>query len=104
MNTNIIQQEILLVTGTTFSQKQFCDRDGKNESKGLPESERLEKAIWDGLLDEMLPEVITNKKLHIWQIWDTEFSLQIELSEYPKREKRWASINPVYFLRTMKYN
>ena len=103
MNTDIIQQEILVVTGTTFSQKQLCDRDGKNESKDLPEGEKLEKAIWDGLLDELLPEVITNKKLHIWQIWNTEFSLQIELSEYPKSE-RWSSINPHYFLRNMKNN
>ena len=103
MPTNIIQQEILLVTGTTFSQKQFCDRDDKNETKNLPESEKLERAIWDGLLDEMLPEVITNKKLHIWQIWNTEFSLQIELSEYPI-SKKCSSINPHYFLRTIESN
>ena len=103
MNTDIIQQEILLVTGTTFSQKQFCDRDNKNDSNNLSESEKLEKAIWDGLLDEMLPEIITNKKLHIWQIWETDFSLQIELSPYPSRE-RWSSIKPHDFLRSMNYN
>ena len=28
METDIIQQEILLLTGTTFSQKQFSERDG----------------------------------------------------------------------------
>jgi len=103
MDTDIIQQEVLLLTGTTFSQRQLSERDGKHESNDLPESDKLEKALWDGLLDELLPEVITNKKLHIWQIWDTEFSLQIELSEYPSRE-RWSSINPHYFLRTMKLN
>ena len=101
MNTNIIQQEILLVTGTTFSQKQFNERDSKNESNNLSDIEKLEKAIWDGLLDELLPEVITGKKLHIWQIWDSEFSLQIELSPYPRTEWR-TSINPNYFLRTLK--
>ena len=103
MDTDIIQQEVLLLTGTTFSQRQLSERDGKHESNDLPESDKLEKALWDGLLDELLPEVITNKKLHIWQIWDTEFSLQIELSEYPSREG-WSSINPHYFLRTMKLN
>ena len=103
MDTDIIQQEVLLVTGTTFSQRQLCDRDGKNENNNLPEGEKLEKALWDGMLDDLLPEIVTNKKLHIWQIWDTEFSLQIELSEYPSREKRF-SINPYYFLRTIKYN
>ena len=103
MNTDILQQEILLATGTSFSQRQLYDRDGKNDSKDLSESEKLERAIWDGLLDELLPEIIANKKLHIWQIGDTESSLQIELSEYPSKQKQF-SINPYYFLRTIKYN
>src|SRR5215467_2070347 len=103
MDTSILKQEIFLVTGTTFSQRQLISRDGVNEGKDLPESEKLERACWDGLLDELLPEVITNKKLHIWQIWDTEYSLQIELSEYPSREKP-TSINPHYFSRTANYN
>ena len=103
MNTDIFQQEILLLTGTSFSQKQLCGRDGKNDNKDLSESEKLEKAAWDGLFDELLPEIITNKKLHIWQIWETDFSLQIELSAYPSKENE-LSINPYYFLRTMRYN
>ena len=103
MDTDIIQQEVLLLTGTTFSQKQLCGRDDKSDSDKPEESEKLEKAIWEGLIDELLPEIITNKKLQIWQIWDTEFSLQIELSKYPSKEKS-SSINPHYFLRTIKYN
>lgn len=103
MNTDILQQEILLVTGTSFSQRQLCDRDGKKDGKDLPESEKLEKAVWDGLLDDVLPELVTNNKLHIWQIGDTESSLLIELSEYPSKQKQF-SINPYYFLRTMKYS
>lgn len=103
MDTDIIQQEVLLLTGTTFSQKQLCGRNDKSDSDNQEESDKLEKAIWDGLIDELLPEIITNKQLQIWQIWDTEFSLQIELSKYPSRE-RPSSINPHYFLRKMNYN
>src|SRR5262245_34767919 len=103
MNTNILQQEILLLTGTTFSQRQLCENDTMDGARNLSESEKLEKACWSGLLDELLPEIITNKKLFLWQIGDSEFSLQIELSEYPSEEKQ-SSINPYYFLRTMKYN
>src|ERR1700741_4843753 len=104
MNADIIQQEILLLTSTTFSQKQFCERDNKNDSNNLSESEKLEKAIWDGLLDELLPEVITNRKLRIWQIWASESSLQIELGECPSRKMWSSSINPYYFLRMMTFN
>jgi hypothetical protein len=103
MNTDILQQEILLVTGTTFSQRELSSRDGANDSKELSESEKLERALWDGLLDDVLPEIVTNHKLHIWQIGDTESSLLIELSEYPSKQKQF-SVNPYYFLRTMKYN
>jgi hypothetical protein len=103
MNTDILHQEILLLTGTTFSQRQLFENDSKNDSKYLSESEKLKEAYWTGLLNELLPEIITNKKLYIWQIENTEFSLQIELSEYPSGENR-SSINPYYFLGTINYN
>jgi hypothetical protein len=51
----------------------------------------------------MLPEIVANRKLFIWQIADTEASLQIELSEYPSKQKE-VSINPYYFLKTPRYN
>jgi hypothetical protein len=103
MNTDILQQEILLLTGTTFSHRQLHENDPKDDGNNLSESEKLEEACWSGLLDELLPEIITNKKLYLWQIADSEFSLQIELSEYPSKQKQF-SINPYYFLKTMKYN
>src|SRR5215510_4007852 len=103
MNTDILQQEILLLTGTTFSQRELSSRDDANDSKKLSEAEKLEKALWDGLLVDVLPEIVTDNNLHIWQIGDTESSLLIELSEYPSKQKQF-SINPYYFLRTMKYN
>ena len=103
MNTDIIQQEILLLTGTSFSQRQLSEKDAKDDRRNLSESERLEEACWTGLLDELLPEIITNKKLPIWEIGDSAFSLQIELSEYPSEEKQF-SINPYYFLRTIENN
>ena len=103
MNTDIFQKEILLLTGTTFSQRQLCENDPNKDRGYLSETEKLEEACRTGLLDELLPEIITNKKLYVWQIGDTEFSLQIELSEYPSGEKQF-SINPYYFLRTIEYN
>ena len=62
MNTNILQQEILLLTGTTFSQRQLSENDAKDERSHLSASEKLEEACWTGLLDELLPEIVTNKK------------------------------------------
>src|SRR4051794_7242022 len=103
MNTDILHQEILLITGTTFSQRQLCENDVKDKRDYLSEAQKLEEACWSGLLDELMPEIITNKNLCLWQIGDGEFSLQIELSEYPLKKKRF-SINPYYFLRTIRYS
>jgi hypothetical protein len=103
MNTDILQQEILLLTGTTFSQRQLCENDARDDSNHLSETEKFEKACWTGLLNEMLPEIVANRKLFIWQIADTEASLHIELSEYPSKQKEF-SINPYYFLKTPRHN
>jgi len=103
MNTDILQQEILLLTGTTFSQRQLHENDAKEDRSYLTESEKLEEACWSGLLDELLPEIITNKQLSIWQIGNSEFSLQIELTKYLSSEK-YFSINPYYFFRSLEKN
>ena len=103
MNTDILQQEILLLTGTSFSQRQLSETDARDANNSLSEGEKLEQACWNGLLDELLPEIITNRRLFLWKIGDSDFSLQIELSEYPSREKT-MSINPYYFLRRIVHN
>lgn len=103
MKTDILQQEILLLTGTSFSRRQLCENDVKDDDNYLSESEKLERACWTGFLDEMLPEIVAGRKLCIWQIGDSDVSLQIELSEYPSKQKAF-SINPYYLLRTTNYN
>jgi hypothetical protein len=102
MYTDTFQQEILLLTGTTFSERQLCEND-EEEERSLSEVEKLEQALWSGLLYEMLPELIGNKSIRIWQIDESEFSLLIELSKYPAFEKA-TSINPYNFLTTAEYN
>ena len=70
MKTNYTQQEILLLTGTSFSLQEFSETtDGLNYNH-LTEKEKLEVACWNGLLPVMLPEVFqqhaVNKSVHSW--------------------------------------
>jgi hypothetical protein len=103
MSTNILHQEILLLTDTNFSHRILCDKDEKDGASEISDSEKLEKACWEGMLGELFPEIFENKSLSLWQIIETEFSLQIELSPYPSWERR-SSIDPYYFLKTISYN
>jgi hypothetical protein len=56
--TQVINQEILLFTGSGFCSRQFSKRDSDTEGDNdYSAMEELEKACWDGMLYEMLPEL-----------------------------------------------
>jgi hypothetical protein len=103
MNTNIVKQEIVLFTGTSFSKRQLSENNSDADSNHMTDADKLEQACWSGLLDELLPEIIAGKKLSLWKIGRTEFSLQIELSAYPLKGRRF-SLDPYLFLNKARYN
>jgi hypothetical protein len=101
----IIQQEILLVTHSTLSKKQLCEKDRISGIDFLSEAEQLEEACWNGLLSEMLPGIITKsvsgKQLPLWQIRQGVSLLKIELGESIPFFEKECSINPFWFLEKM---
>ena len=102
MKTNSTQQEILLMTGTSFSSRQWCEKDGDSNQKHLTEKEQLEEACWNGLLQEMLPEICIqnspDKKLYLWQIKEGTSFIELELGEVPEEKEKYFSIDPYSFL------
>src|SRR5437773_7575832 len=72
MKPNSFTQEILLVTTSSFSQMPFCARDSKDKSSHLSPAEQLEAACWNGLLSEVLPEIMQDspcaEKIYLWQV------------------------------------
>ena len=107
MKTDTVNQEILLVTTTTFANKEWCE---KNAQEGTHQSpiEHLEEACWNGLLDELLPEIIEKsvfgKSLSMWQIRQCKSFLEIELGEYPVSIENYFSLDPYSFLPMMVYS
>lgn len=101
MNTNSIQQEILLITGTTFSARQWCERE-PGKQNNFSEKERLEEACWNGLLYEILPEAYLktagHTKLFLWQIKEGKSFIDLELGEKPGEIDMHSSIDPYSFL------
>jgi hypothetical protein len=103
MKQKAINHEILLVTDSNFNSRQFSKRDGNNEeSKNNSAIEELEKACWDGMLNELLPELAgyssRSNKNFIWNIASGSHSLYISIGPCPMPGKNETSIDPYFFL------
>ena len=98
MNTTITQQEILLVTGTSFSATQWEKKEGQDDS--LTERQRLEEACWNGMLREMLPEIYekTSRTMYLWKVKEGASFIELELGESPVTIESISSIDPYSFL------
>lgn len=102
------QQEILLVTDTTLSKRQLYEKNTNNFMDHFLFAEQLEDACWNGMLYELLPEVIKKspdgRKLSLWQIRHGASFLEIELSEYPVTFEDQYSLNPYCFIESISSN
>ena len=101
MKTIPIQQEILLMTGTQFSTREWAEKNIEDKNKLSP-ADRLEDACWNGLLADMLPELVQKttegKSLFLWHVRHCRSFLEIELSEEPTVIEREFSIDPYFFV------
>jgi hypothetical protein len=108
MKTNYSQQEILLMTGTTFVSSPWCRKEDSNKDDHISEKEQLEEACWNGWLQAMLPEVISHGAnggdLYLWQIREAGSFLELELCEVPEAIDRYFSIDPYSFLAFQSCN
>lgn len=100
----IIQQEILLITGTKFSSRQ-CWQKIENNQDLASEADQLQDACWNGLLKEMLPEICgSDKDIFLWEIRENKCGLEIELGELPSEVDTYYSIDPYSFLENQLMN
>ena len=108
MKTQSTQQEILLITSSSFASRQWIERDETPQSKNLTEREKLEDACWNGLLRSMLPEIFgteeNGKFLALWQIREANSFLDLELGEYPEPIMKEHSLNPYIFIDELLLN
>jgi hypothetical protein len=99
MKENSTQQEILLMTATTFAARQWADKD-ENNGQGSGK-DPLQNACWNGMLKDMLPEIYQHdagKNLYLWRINEGLSFLELNLGEFPADKENEHSINPHYFL------
>ncbi|HMO63427.1 MAG TPA: hypothetical protein PKC39_14845 [Ferruginibacter sp.] len=108
MKNGIAQQEVLLVTGTGFAARQYCERGGVASPSNLSIYERLKDACWNGMLKEMLPEAFIlndpEAKLYLWQMREAMHFFALEMGEQPSQVDHYFSIDPYSFLEVERHN
>jgi len=105
MKTKNLQQEILLFTSSTFSQKEWCLKDASDKQSFFQFREQLENACWNGLLEQMFPELLGwGRQLFLWHVYAGKSFLSIELSEGSQTLERKCSIDPYLFIVSKNIN
>ena len=91
------QLELLLLTDTHFSSKQFCGKYDTGNKNNSAKYKSLEEACWNRLFPELLPELY-RKALILWKVTQAEHFLELEYSVQPEQKERFFSVNPYFFL------
>ena len=108
MKTNSINHELLLFTSTTFSKRQLCEINEQGNMHTLPTAQQLEMACWNGMLDELLPEIMQipfcTEKLYLWDIEIEKTFLKINRGVSQPTPDDDYSIDPHFFFYKLQMN
>ena len=107
MKTKTFNQEILLMTNTTFARGEWCEKSQNNGSQASA-IDQLEEACWNGMLESLLPGIMertaSGRRLFLSHVIPYNSFLEIELCESPFDGEIELSVNPYLFLREMTAN
>jgi hypothetical protein len=102
MINNIHQQEILLTFNSRFLSKIYFEKCNAASSDIFIELEKIEEACWNGLLEEVLPEIFTMdiyaRPIFIWRIREYNSVMEIDMGEYPSDKENFFCIDPYKFM------
>ena len=105
MKPQHVHQEVLIFKHTTLSQKALCRKNSSNRNDAAIED--LEEALWDGLLNELIPEMmpsLRDTKMVIWGVYAGEFYLFIDLAGSPGDTEPIFSIDPIIISSVINMN
>lgn len=97
------QKEILIMTGTTFVDREWCNDNITDKKSSLAKQQMFEEAdCWNGILHELLPEIPNDiykeEKLYLWLVRQGHAFIQLELCPEPLVIEREFSLDPYLFL------
>ncbi len=109
MKNTTTQQEILLLTGTSFVNRQYNERDYSDPAQPLPPNETLKDACWNGEIRCMIPEIFQEEDpqedpMFLWQVREANQFYALEMSEFPIGINKYMSIDPYRFIEVQVFN
>ena len=108
MKTNNAQQEIILVMETQFSFMLWSERNGSSFSSFFADSEIAEDACWNGILNEMLPELsqmqFSKQELYLWEIRTCNNFLELCFAESVFTKDNYSTIDPYSYRKILIYS
>lgn len=99
LNTNL---EILLMSDSGFFKNDWCELKSTKNDKKLTEKEKLITLCWNGMLKEMIPEILQTepgtKPLTLWEINESGTMLDLRFGDFDVELNDEWSINPYVYL------
>ena len=100
MKQKAINHEVLLLTGTSFSKKQFSPKNNNQADHSYCND--LQNACWNGLVFDILPDIIrypSRKNLsNTWEVIPSKSFIEIKIGAAPYEIEKAMSLNPHLFL------
>ena len=105
---NAINQEIILIPGTSFLNKNWYGKSNPDNFQKLSHRERVKELCWSGMLADMLPEITetddAKKQLTLWEVGESDSLIDRRLGEFNQSINDEWSINPFVFLVLTEMN
>lgn len=106
MKQKYIQQEIVFFINNKFSGNLLCEKKENKDKPAASAREQMADACWNGLLNQLLPEIcikVDNKPLTIWEVQEAQNALLLQLGTLTVTAAE-DSINPYRFITDSRYN
>lgn len=101
-------REILLLAGSSFFKRDWCEMNTSKNDKMLSQKEQLIKLCWNGMLKDMIPEIcqspIGTKPLPLWEINESGSMLDLRFGDFDEQMVDEWSINPFVYLTFAELN
>ena len=102
MKNKSTNQEILLLSNSRFFQRDWSELNSTKNDKQLSQKEKLIHLCWNGMLKEMIPEILESgggkKPLTLWEINESGNMLDLRYGDIDREMNDEWSINPYVYL------